>query len=837
MTEDRRVAVIGLGYVGLPLAISFVDAGLDVTGIDASASRVAALAGGTSPIDDISDERLQAALATHLRVLANDAADPGLADAVFVCVPTPITAAKDPDLSPVVAAAGYLAGHLRAGQLVILQSTTYPGTTVGPFREILEQSGLRAGVDFDLAFAPERVNPGDPDSMAKAVPRLVGATTPQGVRRAAALLATINDHVLELSSPDAAEMAKLLENVFRNVNIALVNQLALLCERMGLDVWEVIGAAATKPFGFMRFTPGPGVGGHCIPVDPYYLAWRAREFDFIDRFVELAGDINLAMPRHVVELIVRGSQRPWSRAVRVACRRARGGVQAGRPRRPELAGGRRAGRPRRTRRDRLVPRPVRRGLHRRRRRDARIPLPRRPPRGQRRGGRRDRPRRDRLGPGLRDGRPRHRHRGQLAWPSHPGAPGAPARRRVVNAAVTSRAVRPVCMVVHSYYDEDPRVRREAEALVAHGRPVDVFALRRPEDEPAAVVEGVSVRRLDVQRHQGAGFLVYLLEYLSFLVLACFAVCRAHPRRHYAVVQVASLPDFLVFAALPLKLVGVPVILDLHEAMTEMFATRFPSLERPLLRRILELQERVSAAVADQVLTVNEAMEARKLRMGVPRDRLDVVANSPDLERFDASRQRHRPFREDGSLRVIYTGALTPTYEVEVAVDAIALLARQRPDLDVRFDIYGRGDTEPALRAQAEAAGIGERVTFHGRVPFDEVPPAVAASDIGLAPTRRDRYTDSTISTKNFEYGAMRKPVVASWLPLIESTFGTDKVVTYSSGHADELAAGIIGLADDAVEREARVARMAERVAELGWAREAEHYVAIVERLAARRATA
>jgi UDP-N-acetyl-D-glucosamine dehydrogenase len=185
----------------------------------------------------------------------------------------------------------------------VLQSTTFPGTTTGPFRETLERSGLRAGSDFDLAYAPERVNPGDPASAAKEVPRLVGATTAQGTRRAAALLSHINDRVVEMSSPDAAELAKLLENIFRNINIAFVNQLALLCERMELDVWEVISAAATKPFGFMRFTPGPGVGGHCIPVDPYYLSWRAREFDFIDRFIETAADINFAMPRHVVDLV------------------------------------------------------------------------------------------------------------------------------------------------------------------------------------------------------------------------------------------------------------------------------------------------------------------------------------------------------------------------------------------------------------------------------------------------------------------------------------------------------------------------------------------------------
>jgi UDP-N-acetyl-D-glucosamine dehydrogenase len=303
VTTDSRVTIIGLGYVGLPLAIAFIEAGLDVEGIDAHAARVEELAAGRSPIDDISDERLAAALAAGLRIVEPGDAHLADADVAVVCVPTPITRSKDPDLGPVLAAAAMIREYLRPGQLVILQSTTFPGTTTGPFRVELERSGLVAGRDFDLAFAPERVNPGDPASASRGVPRLVGALTPAATRRAAALLGRINDEVLELSSPDAAELAKLLENVFRNVNIAFVNQLALLCERMGLDVWEVIDAAATKPFGFMRFTPGPGVGGHCIPVDPYYLAWRAREFDFVDRFVQLAGDINFAMPRHVVTLV------------------------------------------------------------------------------------------------------------------------------------------------------------------------------------------------------------------------------------------------------------------------------------------------------------------------------------------------------------------------------------------------------------------------------------------------------------------------------------------------------------------------------------------------------
>ena len=303
MTEDRRIAIIGLGYVGLPLAIMFAEAGLTVEGVDASPTRVAALNACQSPIDDVSDERLAAALAGGLRVVSPEEARMTAADAIFVCVPTPITTAKEPDLGPVLAAAATVRDGLRAGQLVVLQSTTFPGTTSGPFREALERPGLKAGMDYDLAFAPERVSPGDPASSGRAVPRLVGGTTPAATARAATLLRGISDRVVEMSSPDAAEMAKLLENTFRNVNIAFVNQFALLCERMDLDVWEVIDAAATKPFGFMRFTPGPGVGGHCIPVDPYYLSWRAREFDFTDRFIEAAGDINFGMPRHVVDLV------------------------------------------------------------------------------------------------------------------------------------------------------------------------------------------------------------------------------------------------------------------------------------------------------------------------------------------------------------------------------------------------------------------------------------------------------------------------------------------------------------------------------------------------------
>ncbi|MGD0018329.1 MAG: nucleotide sugar dehydrogenase [Candidatus Limnocylindrales bacterium] len=305
MSDDRRIGVIGLGYVGLPLALGFHEAGLKVVGVDASPTRVNELRDGRSPIDDIEDVRLEAALDGGITFVIADEAKKPLSDcdAIVICVPTPITQSKDPDLEPVLRAAETVSESLRAGQLIVLQSTTFPGTTNGPFRAVLERSGLAGGKDFDLAFAPERINPGDPASSGRLVPRLVGGTTPEATQRTKRLFENINNTVVPLSCPDAAELAKLLENVFRSVNIAFVNQLALLCERMGLDVWEVVDAAATKPFGFMAFRPGPGVGGHCIPVDPYYLAWRTREFDFVERFIELAGDINLAMPRHAVELV------------------------------------------------------------------------------------------------------------------------------------------------------------------------------------------------------------------------------------------------------------------------------------------------------------------------------------------------------------------------------------------------------------------------------------------------------------------------------------------------------------------------------------------------------
>ncbi len=299
---DSHIAVIGLGYVGLPLALDLARAGRKVLGIDTSSARVSQLRHGSSYVDDVSDADVAAMVEDGSFVPSTPDVDWTDASVAFICVPTPVTASREPDLGPVRSAAGYVARGLRAGDLVVLQSTTYPGTTMGPLRAVLEADGMCAGADFDLAFSPERVSPGE-GRASSSIPRLVGGITPAATARAAAILSEVAPSVMQMSSPDAAELAKLFENVFRNVNIALVNELALICERLGLDVWEVIGGSSTKPFGFMPFYPGPGVGGHCIPVDPYYLAARAREVGFHERFIETAGDINSQMPEHVVSLV------------------------------------------------------------------------------------------------------------------------------------------------------------------------------------------------------------------------------------------------------------------------------------------------------------------------------------------------------------------------------------------------------------------------------------------------------------------------------------------------------------------------------------------------------
>ncbi len=303
--KTARVAVIGLGYVGLPIAVEFARAGFSVIGIDVDARKVERLGRGESYIPDVARADVRRFVAKKKFVATTDYNALTEADAIFICVPTPFDEMKTPDLKPVIAAMEGITPRLRRGQLVILQSTTYPGTTEEVCLPILERSGLRAGKDFHLAFSPERIDPGATSSAGwnvKNTPKTLGGLTPRCATLAKALLTHLTPQVFVVSSPRAAEMSKLLENIFRSVNIALVNELALLCERMGIDFWQVIEAAKTKPFGFMPFYPGAGVGGHCIPVDPYYLSWKAREYDFYTRFIELAADTNQAMPYHVVKL-------------------------------------------------------------------------------------------------------------------------------------------------------------------------------------------------------------------------------------------------------------------------------------------------------------------------------------------------------------------------------------------------------------------------------------------------------------------------------------------------------------------------------------------------------
>ena len=311
--KSRRaiVGVIGLGYVGLPLAATIAEAGFSVVGLDTDAAKIETLRRRESYIRHVPSARLERLVQATL----SPAGQPGLypsadfADlthcaGILICVPTPLTESREPDLSYVVNTAEAVARHLRRGQLVVLESTTYPGTTDEVVRPILERGGLRVGQDFHLAFSPEREDPNNANFSTRTIPKLVGGVTPQCGRIAAALYGTVIERIVPVSSASVAEAAKLLENIYRSVNIALVNELKVLFERMGLNVWEVIDAAATKPFGFTPFFPGPGLGGHCIPIDPFYLTWRARQFELTTRFIELAGEINLSMPSYVVARLV-----------------------------------------------------------------------------------------------------------------------------------------------------------------------------------------------------------------------------------------------------------------------------------------------------------------------------------------------------------------------------------------------------------------------------------------------------------------------------------------------------------------------------------------------------
>ena len=303
--RKARLGVIGLGYVGLPLAVEFGRAGFRVHGLDIDHARVGRLAKGRSYIQDVPSAAVRDLVRSGHFHPSTDFSVLRQLDAVNVCVPTPLSKQRDPDVSYIVAASREVARYLHPGMLVILESTTYPGTTEELILPMLQETGMKVGRDFFLAFSPERVDPGNPKFNTRNIPKVVGGVTPTCTEVAVALYRQRLDHVVPVSSPQVAEMVKLLENTFRSVNIGMVNEMALLCSRLGVDVWEVIGAAATKPFGFMPFYPGPGLGGHCIPIDPFYLSWKARASGFEARFIELAGHVNGHMPEHVVDLVAK----------------------------------------------------------------------------------------------------------------------------------------------------------------------------------------------------------------------------------------------------------------------------------------------------------------------------------------------------------------------------------------------------------------------------------------------------------------------------------------------------------------------------------------------------
>src|SRR5258705_1176119 len=299
-TRGARVGVMGLGYVGLPLAVEFARAGFTVTGFDVDASKIAEINAGRSYIPDVPGDDLAAQVRAGKLSATTDMTQLGEMDAIDICVPTPLRKTKDPDLSYVVLAVEAVAATLKPGQLVILESTTYPGITDEVVQPMLEAQGLVADVDFFLAFSPERVDPGNQHFNTQNIPKVVGGVGPASTEAAAALYGATVQHVVPVSSTRVAEMVKLLENTFRAVNIGLVNEIALMCNKMDIGVWEVIDAAKTKPFGFMPFYPGPGLGGHCIPIDPGYLSWKARQYGVECRVIDLAGHINSAMPGYVV---------------------------------------------------------------------------------------------------------------------------------------------------------------------------------------------------------------------------------------------------------------------------------------------------------------------------------------------------------------------------------------------------------------------------------------------------------------------------------------------------------------------------------------------------------
>ena len=307
--REANIGIIGLGYVGLPLGMTFAEAGFAVTGFDVDERKVLSLQNGESYIKHIPNDALEAlTVSGKLRATMDFSRARGM-DCLIICVPTPLTRAREPDVSYIVRSAEALVPAVRVGQLFVLESTSYPGTTEEVLKPVLERSGLKAGVDFHLAFSPEREDPGNKRFSTKDIPKIVGGLTPRCLEVAQVLYGTALSQTVAVSSTRVAELAKLLENIFRSVNIALVNELKMLCDRMELDVWEVIQAASTKPFGFMPFSPGPGLGGHCIPIDPFYLTWKAREYQFQTKFIELAGEVNTQMPFYVVQRMMEALNR------------------------------------------------------------------------------------------------------------------------------------------------------------------------------------------------------------------------------------------------------------------------------------------------------------------------------------------------------------------------------------------------------------------------------------------------------------------------------------------------------------------------------------------------
>lgn len=301
----EKMSVVGLGYVGLPLAVEFAKAGLTVFGIEQNLTKVEKVNRGESYIEDVDSKELFNVVSSGRLKAYTEFHPVKDSDAIVICVPTPLTIHKEPDISYIVKVTGEISRFLKRGQLVVLESTTYPGTTEEVVLPILENSGLKGGKDFYLAFSPERVDPGNKEFTMRDIPKVVGGINKESTELAGKLYSYITNKVYPVSSPKVAEMEKLLENIFRLVNISFINELALLCQRMDIDIWEVISAASTKPYGFMPFYPGPGLGGHCIPIDPFYLSWKAKEYDFDVRFIELAGEINDSMPYYIIDMVMK----------------------------------------------------------------------------------------------------------------------------------------------------------------------------------------------------------------------------------------------------------------------------------------------------------------------------------------------------------------------------------------------------------------------------------------------------------------------------------------------------------------------------------------------------